>query len=488
MDFLSTRGREIVDAKGNPVRLRGTCVGGWMNMENFIDGYPGAESGLRRTMSEVIGRENGEYFFEKLLDAFFAEDDIAFIKKTGANTVRLPVNYRHFESDDAPFEYKESGFRRLDAAVDLCEKHGLYVIIDMHAVPGWQNGHWHSDNETAANLFWTHKLFQDRLKGLWREFAGRYRNRAVIAGYELMNEPAVNLPAGDIPNRFGEQYRPKWDVMNRVYRELTAAIREIDPDHIIFIEGDRYGQLFSGLEAPFAENLVYSNHNYTTAGFGPGVYPGKFQKTRTGETSGAVDLWDAESQKKMFAETEGARFAAKYNVPLWVGEFGSQYNTGDADKPYRIAAMKDQLAAFNGWGAAWTTWTYKDMGVMGWVTLDPESEYARMVQPIQRKKTELGAENFVGWNTVLSGKQKNRELASVIAKTAAIPGIDPAVYAQGLSLWSLTGFAAACLQEEYCSLFKGMTKGGIDRVMESFAFKNCVVNEDYAAILREALR
>ena len=483
MDFLQVKNGKIVDETGNEVRLRGTCVGGWMNMENFIDGYPGSESGLRRTMTETIGEEMGRYFFDRLLDRFFAEDDVVFIKQCGATAVRLPLNYRHFEDDENPFEYKEAGFRRLEQAVSWCEKHGLYVILDMHAVQGWQNAHWHSDNENAASLFWTHKLFQERLAKLWRELARRYQGRAVIAGYEVMNEPVVNMPAGDLPHRFGEHYRPRWDIMNRVYRELTSAIREVDKRHIVFLEGDRYGQLFEGLEAPFADNLVYSSHNYTVAGFGPGAYPGSFKKTRTDETSAASDFWDKAVQSRLFAESSGAAYAKKHGVPLWVGEFGAQYNTGADDMPYRIAAMDDQLAVYNEWGAHWTTWTYKDMGVMGWVTLDPDSDYAKIVAPVQRKKTELGAENFVNWNVVRSGKTKNRELAEAIAESAPIDGIEKSSYAAGLSIFTLTGYAAACLQPGYCKLFKGMSKTDLDRILESFALKNCVVNEAYKKIL-----
>jgi hypothetical protein len=487
VDFLQVNNNSIVDEKGDAVILRGACVGGWMNMENFIDGYPGTEIGLRRMMGEIAGEETSRYFFDRLLDNFFNEDDVVYIKSCGANVVRLPVNYRHFEDDLAPFQYKEAGFKRFEAAVSWCEKHGLYVIIDMHAAPGWQNSHWHSDNECAANLFWTHKHFQERLAKLWQEFARRYEGRAVIAGYELMNEPCVNTPAADLPHMFGEHYRPRWALMNRVYRELTAAIRAVDGKHIVFIEGDRYGQLFNGLEAPFADNLVYSSHNYTMAGFGPGSYPGAFNKIRTVETSGAGDWWDAAAQKKMFAATEGARYAQKHGVPLWVGEFGAQYNTGADDLPYRLAAMSDQLAAYNDWGAHWTTWTYKDMGVMGWVTVDPESDYAKMVAPVQKAKTVLAAENFVGWSSTVIGRQKSRELAEVIAEHAPIPGCEKASFVQGLQLYTLSIYAAACLQPAYCALFKGMSKGGIDRVLSSFALKNCVINKGYRAVLEKHL-
>ena len=275
MDFLQVTGNRIVDSAGNAVYLRGTCIGGWMNMEDFIDAYPGTESNIRKRVREVLGATRAEYFFDRLLDNFFSEDDIRFIKAAGATCVRLPLNYRHFENDDQPFVYKEAGFALLESAIKLCEKHGLYVILDMHAVQGWQNSHWHCDNERGSSLFWTHRMFQDRLVALWEEIARRYTGRAVIAGYELMNEPSSNTPNGDHAFDFFENFKSDWKTMNAVYRRLVEAIRAVDPKHIICIEGDRYGHLFDGLDAPFAPNLVYSSHNYTPPGFGPGAYPGQ---------------------------------------------------------------------------------------------------------------------------------------------------------------------------------------------------------------------
>lgn len=487
MDFLQVKGRKVIDQKGKEVRLRGTCVGGWMNMENFIDGYPGCESGLRRTMKDTIGEENGRYFFDRLLDSFFNEKDITFIKECGSNVVRLPLNYRHFEDDEKPFAYKDEGFTRLGKVVDWCERHGLYVIFDMHAVPGWQNCHWHSDNENSLSLYWRDKHFQDRLKALWREIAGRYKGRAVVAGYELMNEPIVNTPAGDLPHMSYEHYKPDWERMDRVYGDLVAGIRDIDDKHIICIEGDVYGHLFDGLGAPCAENLVYSSHDYTIAGFGPGKYPGEF-KTYRADRMYLNGYWDRTRQDVLFRESSGARYADKYGVPLWVGEFGSQYNTTPDDVPYRILAMDDQLGGYNDWGAHWTTWTYKDMGVMGWVTIDPASDYAQIVAPIQRIKTELGAENFVGWYTNPIGKQVNRQMAQTIADVIGDALINPMSNASCLSNLTLTGYAASCLQPSYCRCFKGMTKGDIDRVMASFDLENCIVNKPYIEILSKNMR
>jgi endoglucanase len=41
--MLRVQGDAVVDADGARVLLRGAGLGGWMNMENFITGYPANE-------------------------------------------------------------------------------------------------------------------------------------------------------------------------------------------------------------------------------------------------------------------------------------------------------------------------------------------------------------------------------------------------------------------------------------------------------------
>src|SRR5262249_57377499 len=98
--------------------------------------------------------ERYERFFDRFLEDFFGDGDAVFIRSLGLNLLRLPVNYRHFESDMAPMEILERGMRRLDRVIDICAARGIYTIIDLHALPGFQNQHWHSDNPTHVALFW----------------------------------------------------------------------------------------------------------------------------------------------------------------------------------------------------------------------------------------------------------------------------------------------------------------------------------------------
>jgi hypothetical protein len=136
---------------------------------------------MRAAVARVLGPERAERFFDRLLDCFFAAGDARLLAELGVNCLRLPISYRHFESDAKPFELLEAGFERLDRAIRLCGEHGIYSVIDLHAVPGAQNQHWHSDNPTHVAAFWLHPHFQDRVVHLWEALADRFKDRPELA-------------------------------------------------------------------------------------------------------------------------------------------------------------------------------------------------------------------------------------------------------------------------------------------------------------------
>jgi endoglucanase len=481
LEFLHASGRQILDAQGKKVRLRGTCPGGWMNMEDFINGHPGAEHTLRAQMAEVLGPSRAQFFFERLLDNFFNEDDVVFLRKTGVNVVRFPLNYRHFEDDAAPFKYKEAGFARLDQALGQCEKHGLYVILDLHSAQGWQNVHWHSDNASRISLFWEVPFYQDRFIALWQEFARRYKDSAVIAGYDVLNEPCSNNSLGDYPWNIYSNYKPDWSRMNAVYRRVVTEIRRIDSKHIIFLEGDNYAKQFSGFERPFDDNLAYSSHNYTVPGFGPGKYPGEIHP-RSAAAKGP-EVWNLEKLEHSFLEAEGTKFTHEHNVPLWVGEFGAVYNGPADENADRLRALDDQIGILEQNGAHWTTWNYKDVGVMGMLTLDPASPYMERIRDLLRKKAALGTDDWMSWLPPTPVKEATAQLAEQIRQAVGDPQLDARLNARCVSQTLLCFYTGTLMQPSYANLFKGLSESELDNILSSFSAKRCVPNQGLVDVL-----
>jgi hypothetical protein len=457
MDMLHVKNDRIVDELDNPIWLRGTCVGGWMNMENFLDGYPGAEHQMRAHLAQELGESKARFFFDRLLDHFFAEEDVAYIKSLGATVVRLSLNYRHFESDAHPFEYLEPGFQRLDQAVGWCTNHGLYIILDMHSVQGWQNTDWHCDNASRHVLFWHDKCYQDRFIALWQEIARRYKGNPTIAGYNIMNEPLVNTPFG----RFRENstpdlasyYRPDWERINRIYRRAVEDIRQVDPEHIIFLEGDYFSNLFMGLKPPIMENLVYSSHNYN---------------------AGPEERWDFERQHSYFLGLEGTQYTQKYNVPLWVGEFGTGCALQEEEQRLRLQSLDAQIQVFNQYSTHWTIWNYKDIGAMSLVWLHPDSAYMRAIRPVLEAKRALDIDWFSFAESVVPIKQKLAEIARLVESVINDPTIDPVSNQGFMAQHLLGGYISTLMQPSYARCFTGMSEEKIDDVLQSFELKNCI--------------
>jgi hypothetical protein len=450
MGHLRADGSGFTGGDGTPLRLRGTAIGGWLNMENFITGYPSAESTMRAAVRGVLGPERYEFFFQRLLSGFFTDADARFMADAGFNALRIPVNYHHFLDDSQPFTVIENGFHHLDRAIDLCARHGIYAIIDLHTVPGAQNQRWHSDNPTHLALFWQHRDFQDRVVRLWEAIADRYRDNTWVGGYNPINEP-------------GDDTRL---VVGPFYRRLVDAIRAVDPHHTLFLDGNTYStefDVFNAFDEPPA-NVVYACHDYAPAGFAYGdAYPGY--------TRG---VWqDARAlEDKFLARTE---FCRKMNSPVWVGEFGPVY-TGDPTRDeQRYQILRDQLAIYDRHQASWSLWTYKDIGLQGLVFAPPSSAYLRRFGDLVAKKKRLGADS---WGS--DGTQP-AEIAAPVQDFLAreFPDFDP--YPWGRWDWVRTLLQtimlAQPLVEEYAALFAGLDEDSLAALADSFQLANCQVRQ-----------
>ncbi|MBM7568747.1 glycoside hydrolase family 5 protein [Paenibacillus sacheonensis] len=459
MDFLKVDGRRIVDSRGSEVRLRGFSFASWLNLENFIIGMPGHESGLRQAVERVLGPELGMFFFTSFMNHFISENDFRFIRSLGCNLVRIPFNYRHFEKDDEPFAYLSEGFAWLDKAIGWARDNGIYLILDLHAAQGGQNPNFHSDNISGTAGFWEHRSHRERAAALWREIARRYRDEPVIAGYDLLNEPIT----------------PNLDQLNEFYRESIRAIREVDTRHIVFIEGDGYSSRFEGIEKPFDGNAVYSLHLYSDCGMGNMEYPGK---DRHGQ------YWDREALSRLYIERTD--FMRKNGVPNWFGETSATFPS-TVSEASRLRFLEDILSIAEEQGDSWTFGIYKDLGKTGIVYVDPESEWARRIAPVSRAIDALNCNPFADNSDETAWIGLCRALGTHFHEVT--DGLDGAPTAEELNR-TLLFYLSECiapvqLQVPFAKQFVGLSEEGIDGIMQSFALRNCLQRGGWVDIVRK---
>ncbi|MCG2717067.1 MAG: cellulase family glycosylhydrolase [Candidatus Marinimicrobia bacterium] len=304
--FFKTRGMEILDLDENPIILQGYGLGGWLVPEGYmlhIPGY-GSPTSIRNRILELIGEEATYQFFDLYRKNYVAEKDIELIADWGFNSIRLPFHYQFFSPIDSPGVFIDDGFEIIDTLLVWCKKNNLYLILDMHCAPGGQNSGNISDSDGEAKL-WTIPSNQDRTIEIWKRIAERYVSEEWIIGYDLLNEPVL-------PSEYnGADLRD-------LYIRLTDAIREVDPNHIIFIEGNWYATDFSGLTPRFDSNMVYAFHKYWNE----------------------TDLASIQSYRNMRTQSI---------TPLWLGE------TGENSNPwfYETVKLMDQQ------NIGWNWWAHK---------------------------------------------------------------------------------------------------------------------------------
>ena len=171
--FVRAAGTELV-WQGRPLRLRGFGIGTWLNMEHFMLGIPTPDSMIRDAFAGVYGAEKAESFFDALTSNFVTPKDFGLLKSLGVNFLRVPFNYRLL-LDDQTGAFREAGFARLKGLFDLCEEFGIFVMPDLHAVPGGQNPDWHSDNRTGVPSFGNSVFSGNRLSGFGAKLPGGFR-------------------------------------------------------------------------------------------------------------------------------------------------------------------------------------------------------------------------------------------------------------------------------------------------------------------------
>jgi endoglucanase len=453
LPWIHVDGAHLADESGARTVLAGFGLGGWMNMENFITGYPGTESQQRAALRSALGDEGYRRFFDRFLDDFFGEADARYLASLGVNALRVPLNYHHFEDDDRPFVIKEEGFAPLDRLIERCAEQGIYTILDLHALPGSQNQHWHSDNPTHQAFFWTHRHFQDRVVQLWEAIADRYRDRPEVAGYNPVNEPAD--PSGAVIGPF--------------YERLERAIRAVDPRHVLFLDGNKYSTDFSMFSEP-AANAVYTAHDYAFPGIArDGVYPGS---TR-GEHYDRDVLEQTFLRRTEFMRTTG--------TPIWIGEFGPVYS-GETDRDAgRYEMLADQLAIYREHGAGWSLWTYKDIGLQGLVYADPGCAYLERIAPVLEKKARLGVD---AWGSDDRGVRHILDPVEALFD-AEFADFDP--FPWGRTKWAATLVRNILLAEplvgQFGRCFEGVSPDEAESLAACFAFDACVRRDRLAEIV-----
>lgn len=253
-------------------KIKGVNLGNWLVLEKWMlpDLFEGTgaedEVWLNRKMNPAELKEK----MKEHRDTFITEQDFAFIKEQGIWLLRIPVPYFIF-GDRPPFN---GCVEYLDKAFDWAEKYGLQILIDLHTVPGSQNGYDNGGLTGVCKWCKNPEEVEFALTVLER-LAKRYGQRQGLYGIEVLNEPISFLVYATAPSTGkavdkeeakGSGYVPL-PFLENFYRNAYRRLRKILPENktIVFHDGFRLRHWGKFFRKEHMKNVVLDTHIYIFA-------------------------------------------------------------------------------------------------------------------------------------------------------------------------------------------------------------------------------
>lgn len=312
--FLGIKNQHVITPDGKPFLIQGINLGNWLNPEGYMFLFKDVSSYrlIDQAFREMVGSDFTDQFWKAFKDNYITREDIAYIKQTGMNSIRLPFHYKSFtEEDYMGLKSNQDGFARIDSVIKWCKEEGLYIILDMHDAPGGQTGDNIDDSYGYPWLFESEES-QQLFCEIWEKIANRYKDEPAILGYDLLNEP--------IATHFNNKEEINKHLVP-VYKKGIESIRSVDKNHIILLGGAQWNSNFTMFdEKAIDSKMMYTCHRY----------------------------WCDTLQTNL---QDFVDFRTKVNLPLYMGETGE--NTDEWVGAFRRLMERNNMG--------WHFWPYKKM-------------------------------------------------------------------------------------------------------------------------------
>ena len=271
--YVRTKGTQILDPKGKVLHLHGINLGNWLLWEGYLmmgDFNYQTHSQFYASIKNAFNGDDrkASEFEHQWRFHYVTEKAIQDLHTLGFNSVRVPFHYNMF-LNTATNTLQDKGFQYFDSLITWCRTYNMYVLLDMHAAPGYQNPGGHCDNVNSnatqpreSVTFWDGNNISIAAK-VWKYIASRYVNEPIVWGYDLINEP--------VPQD-GREYELFPSLI-----EMRDSIRTVDTNHVIVAEGSWWGsdlhkldwldsevQRLTGINSQWDKNLVYQTHHYSS--------------------------------------------------------------------------------------------------------------------------------------------------------------------------------------------------------------------------------
>ena len=237
--------------------------------KRFIDEY-----GRHRIFNGINYTDKCPTRYCLLHDKDFNEFHIKKLSECGFNVIRLGVTWEGIEPE--PGKYNEEYIDKIVHFMDMCDKYGMHVFIDMHQdlygpVAGcwgdgapewasltdgakvkknklvWATGYfWGKPVHNCFDNFWADKEvngvgLQTYFINMWKHIAERVKDHPALFGFDLFNEPFPGSDGGKIfktliaslaKTIITDKRCPKMKMLGKLMKKDMAGVLEPfdDPD------------------------------------------------------------------------------------------------------------------------------------------------------------------------------------------------------------------------------------------------------------------
>lgn len=156
----------------------------------------------------------------------YVEDDYRMLQEWGFDFVRLPLAVPLWTTPEDPYAAREEVLVKVDRGIELARQYGMHACVNFHTAPGY------GVNLPVQNpSLWKHSEAEDQFVFHWELFARRYKGLGSDQlSFNLVNEP--RKPSEEEMTREDHE---------RVMRRTVQAIRAIDPERLVIVDGLTYG-------------------------------------------------------------------------------------------------------------------------------------------------------------------------------------------------------------------------------------------------------
>ncbi|GAA2621150.1 cellulase family glycosylhydrolase [Actinomadura fulvescens] len=328
---------------------------------------------------QLRGANRGKYPGDRVSEA-----DVKEMAAKGLNLLRLVVQWQYIEPQKGV--YDQAYLDYIDRVLGYGDRHGVFVMIDMHqdvfgpyfgghnGMPAWAtrddglpfekdpDGNWFNDYfqpgvQAAFDHLYEDADLRQAQVAMWQKLARTASPHPSLLGYDLFNEPMAKIKEGeDLPTASA---RFEQGQLADMYRRLITGIREVDRRSWIFVEPTvLVGEgVPTKLPAFDDARIAYAPHFYDTS-------------VESGQD------WDPDGGFVQRYEAAITAYAKANRLPLVVGEWGPP--TARTEGNRRLVAR--QMEAMNRFAVGEAVW-YWCKGTGGYCALDPSGAPAPGHEP-----------------------------------------------------------------------------------------------------------